>query len=143
MRALDLGRDAFEAISAVRQACEHPNAWYVPGESDFVPGDLDRHVISLNGIRCVFSITIGNGLMVTLPMRHMSFSIPGGKKPSPIHIFTIAKIFGFVGGEELPSDSDIVISPGPDWQIGIAPDGSVVVAQPIPRDKLSELSGDG
>ena len=142
MRALNLGRETIDAISAVRKVCEHPKAWYVPGDSDFIPGDLDRHVIDLGGIRCVFSITIGNGLMVTLPMRHMSFSIPGDKKPSPIHIFTIAKMFGLVGGEESPSDPDVVIGPGPDWQIGIAPDGSVVVAQPIPRDRLGELRGE-
>ncbi len=138
MRAVNLGQ-SIEAVSAVRKACEHPHAWYIPGHSDFVPGDLDRHVVEIGGIRCVFSITIGTGMMVTLPARHLSFSIPGDKQPNPILIFTIAKMFGLVNGEESPGDSDVVIGPGPDWQIGIADDGSVVVAQPIPRDKLGEL----
>lgn len=125
--ALVIDEEAMNDVSRVVDFATKRENYYVPGVTDFVPGDRDEYVIKLNHYRCVFSITLFEGE----PYRHLSISMPEHKVlPNPTVAFTLAGMFGFTGGEKYKGG--VITDPAENWLINAsAKTGLVVLAQPL------------
>jgi hypothetical protein len=89
-----------KAQAIIEYAIAHP---YQPGPGIKPPGDDPGHWAMFNTFRVVFSFTYGTGSYAPgepqQPMKfaHISISIPGGKWPNPIAVWSLCDLFGFTG----------------------------------------------
>ena len=101
--------------------------------SNFIPGECKPFVTHLNSYRCVFTISIINGMR----FRHLSISVPGrGKVAHPVVVFTIAMLFGFthhdIDADAFAAGNDFPTTPGDKWMVGQnEAENTIVVAEPI------------
>lgn len=99
MRLLAIDEGVEARVKEVRRFAGEKENWYRPfagvDEKLRVPGDDERYVVHIeDGYRAVFSITEDpEGRM----WRQLSVSVPGGKYPHPVAVWTIAELFGFEG----------------------------------------------
>jgi Fe-S-cluster containining protein len=130
MSALVIDEQAKAQVKEVLDFASKRENWRTFGEGA-PPGERPGYVTQLTRFRCVYSVTIMNGL----PFRHFSLSVPQNL-PHPIVTFTIAKMFGFTGGEEQGTGEDAtVVGPGPDWQMGPHQDErAIVIVQRLPEE---------
>jgi hypothetical protein len=66
---------------------------YVPGPRAVTPGDDPNYWAMFDDYKVVFSITESDGTQ----WRDLSMSVPGGKYPHPIAVFSMCELFGFTG----------------------------------------------
>ena len=144
-RAYEFSKRTRAQLAQLKAMAEQMCNWYIVGKSACPPSDLPRHVIELSQMRCVFSITVMNSPAGHQTYRHASFSLlvaSGKNMPSPIAIFTVAHMLGFMGGEVLPmsdDDFEVVLSPAMHWDLGIQ-DGVVTLAEALRLEDLAELA---
>jgi hypothetical protein len=119
LRALVIDDENKSAATRVVEFASRRENYFIPGKTEFVPGDRDEYVAMLGTYRCVFTVTLSNDRMY----RHLSISIPE-KLPNPIAAFTIARMFGFTGGSV---EGEVVTAPSEQWQIGLDEKRAVVV----------------
>jgi Fe-S-cluster containining protein len=128
MSALVIDGQAKAQVKEVLDFASKRENWWTLGQG--APGDRPEYVTELTHFRCVYSVTLMDGK----PHRHLSISVPRNI-PHPTVAFTIAKMFGFTGGEEQGTGEDaVVIGPGSDWQIGPHQvERAVIIVQPLPE----------
>ena len=116
-----------EACRCLREHAEKTENWYVIGKSAWVPGDRPEYVVQTEfGFQFVFTITHVPEYS-KLPYRHMTISVPGGRYPHNLVVWTVAHLLGFTGATV---EDDIATEPGP-WGIEVNEnEGCVVVGQP-------------
>ena len=91
LRALVLDDEAKAKVAKIKAYAEaHP---YVPGPHAVIPGENPNCWGMFNSYKVVFSITKSDGM----DWRHLSMSIPGGKYPHPLAVFSMCELFGFTG----------------------------------------------
>jgi len=96
--------------SEIAEFASRPENHYRIGESDWVPGDRPEFVLRSGTLRAVFSHSVeGSGMT----WRHLSVSNVT-KLPNPVSVWTLARLFGFTGGE-LGPDGETVVGAAPDW----------------------------
>lgn len=102
-----------QAVKHLVEFAKNPDAWYIVGQSKWIPGDNIEYVLHLNSYRCVFTYTlVPNGSLY----RHLSVSIPGKEYPHPIAVYQLAHMFGFTGGSV---QHGICIGPSVNWAISV------------------------
>lgn len=125
MRPLVIDDDArAKAAKVIAYAETHH---YDPSRQRGAPGDNPEHVAHFNSFRTVFSITRSGGKL----WRHISVSVPGGKLPNPISVFSLCELFGLTGWT-----FECGIRPADDWLVTMHEpvgdvDRCIVVAQPV------------
>jgi hypothetical protein len=73
---------------------------YVPGPRATTPGDDPNSWAMFNDYKVVFSITESDSTV----WRDLSMSVPGGKFPHPLAVFSMCELFGFTGWDGKSQD---------------------------------------
>lgn len=130
MRPLTLSDGNKDKATEVVAFAERPENWYHAGRVAWTPGDRSEYVTVLDTYRCVYTHTVWEGRH----FRHLSISVPGGRWPSPIAVFTLATFFGFTGAD---IEDEVATVPGLDWDINMDDDEQciVVVQEQAPQVK--------
>lgn len=126
VRPLTIGPEERQQIAHLGGFAKDPANWLTRARilARFVPGDYPEYVLTLHSYRCVFTWTEGGKGTI---FRQLSVSVPGGKLPNLLAVFTLATEFGLTGWSLHPHGHQ----PPPDWMVHQG-QWSVAVAQPIP-----------
>ncbi len=126
MAAFIFGERLESEVRRVREHAERSANWYVAGRSR-VPGDQPAHIVCSGTVRAVFSWTVHGSAVI----RHLSVSTNSSDAyPARVIVFTLAHLFGFVGGE--PTAEGLVPTAAAGWKYAVnEDDGCVVVFETI------------
>ena len=116
-------------VEAVARHAERPENLYLPGKSDWTPGDTADFGCNVGSYRLVFTITQD----AEGTYRHLTVSSARGY-PSRLAVFTLATWCGFTGGKVDDNGVGFTLLPGPFWMFGAHDtERCVVVIEPLAR----------